>query len=133
MPETPESMPEEYQRDLTPTFLELGNRGKQGPPPAPPTRTAYDIKSINQEFGDLPDDMLKQIPILMKDTPLEEGSKYIDLNEPNYQEFTAYGKMVAGPQNWYVAKSSVDYVVWNILTGVTNPERLDLPDQQGTS
>ena len=130
MPETPESTPEDYQRDLTPEFLELGNRGLSGPPPETPTRTAYAIKSLSQEFGDMTDDELKQIPVLAEGTPLEEGAKYIDLRDPDHQEFAAHGRMVASSDNWYVAKSSVDYVLWNTLRGVTNRARLDEPPQQ---
>lgn len=33
--------------------------------------------------------------------------------------------MVAGPNNWYVSKHNTAYPMWNYLTGVTNPERLD--------
>ena len=33
---------------------------------------------------------------------------------------------LAGPANWYVPKTEVDYQLWNRLIGVHNPERLGL-------
>jgi hypothetical protein len=33
--------------------------------------------------------------------------------------------MEAGPDAWYVAKSDIDYLLWNRLLGVTNPELVE--------
>ncbi len=55
---------------------------------------------------------------------LEQGAKYIDLNDPERKEFTAMGAMSASRNNWYVPKTEVDYMLWNRLTEVQNPERL---------
>jgi hypothetical protein len=53
-----------------------------------------------------------------------QGTALGGLKDPARGEFTALGSMVAGPDNWYVAKSNTEYQLWNLLIGVTNPERL---------
>ncbi|HZU81060.1 MAG TPA: hypothetical protein VE991_14165, partial [Acidimicrobiales bacterium] len=64
-------------------------------------------------------------------THLDQGSTYLDLADPNAQPFTARGGMVAGPDSLIVPKDEVDYLLWNRLTGVSNPERLDESPSQG--
>jgi hypothetical protein len=56
---------------------------------------------------------------------LEQGATYVDLADPARREFTATGAIHARPGAYYVPKHEVDYVLWNRLIGVTNPERLD--------
>jgi hypothetical protein len=55
----------------------------------------------------------------------EQGAKYIDLADPARREITATGDVHVQPGAYYVPKHAVDYVLWNRLSGVTNPERLD--------
>ena len=73
--------------------------------------------------------MVKQIPILPRGSRLEQGATYTDLRDPEPREFTATGDMQAGPGNWYVPKSAVDYQLWNRLIGVEDPERLGRADE----
>ena len=84
----------------------------------------YDIKNIHRRLQDFTDDELKGIPVLPAGTRLEQGATYIDLRDPEPKEFTARADMVAGPSNYYVPKTEVDYQLWNRLIGVDNPERL---------
>jgi hypothetical protein len=56
---------------------------------------------------------------------LEQGAKYIDLVDPDRRECTATGDIHVRPGAYYVPKHEVDYVLWNRLIGVTNPELLD--------
>ena len=60
---------------------------------------------------------------------LEQGATYVDLQDPQLREIKAMGNMEAGPNNWYVPKSEVDYQLWNRLIGITNPERLGDADE----
>ena len=90
-------------------------------------RTAYDLKEVHRLLEGITDDGLKQIPVLPLHARLEQGATYIDLRAPERREFTATADMEAGPDNWYVAKDSVDYELWNRLIGVDNPERLYSP------
>jgi hypothetical protein len=61
---------------------------------------------------------------------LEQGATYFDLKAPTKDVFRARGYWVAGPNNWYVAKSDTDYRLWNRLVGVTNTERLETGEGQ---
>jgi hypothetical protein len=87
-------------------------------------RTAYDIKQAHRILEGITDDGLKMIPVLPEGAQLQQGGRYIDLRDPQRYEFTAMADMVAGPNNWYVPKDSVDYELWNRLIGIQNPERL---------
>jgi hypothetical protein len=122
---------EGYGLDLNPDFLAGQNRGLQGshPEKADDVRTAYDIKNLHNRLNDFEDDDLKGIPVLPPGTALEQRATYIDLRESQPKEIKARAGMKAGQKNWYVPKSEVDYVVWNRLIGVTNPERLDQADE----
>jgi len=86
---------------------------------------ASEIKDLHSVLQDYTNAELKQIPVLLQGSRLEQGAKYIDLKDPERKEFTA--KAEAGSDNWYVPKTEVDYQLWNRLTGVQNPERLERP------
>ena len=125
------SEPEGWRADLNPDLMAGENVGLQGPHPekAGGVKTAYDIKNLHDRLQTLHDDDLKQVPILPEGTRLEQGATYIDLRQRDPREFTARADMVAGPANWYVPKTEVDYQLWNRLIGVDNPERLGLADE----
>lgn len=112
--------PEEYREDLNPHYGEGQNYG----PSVHRTIPAYEIEELNEYLSDLRDDQLKQIPIVAQGERLEQGAVYFDLRHPQDGPIKAIGNMVAGPDNWYVPKSMVDYELWNLLTGVNNPDRL---------
>jgi len=112
--------PEQWRKDLNPHAMagqNLGATRLQAP-------TAYDLKAAHRQFSDFSDEELKRIHILPAETRLEQGATYFDMENPTRGEFTARGDMEAGPDDWYVAKSDVDYQLWNRLIGVTHPERL---------
>ncbi len=98
-----------------------------GPDPAADgvTATAYDIKDLNRRLPGFTDAELKEIPVLPAGTPLEQGATYVDLRAVHPHEFTALGNEFAEPNNWYVPKKHVGYVLWSKLIGVSNPARLD--------
>jgi hypothetical protein len=115
--------PEGFNQDLHPGPIPAQQIEKLGD-----IATAYDVKDVHRRLQSFTDDELKAIPILPPGTRLEQGATYIDLREREPKEFTATGQMVSGENNWYVPKSEVDYVLWNHLIGVDNPERLDEAD-----
>ena len=86
-------------------------------------KTAFDLKGVHSAFDDFTDDELKQIPVMPEGARLEEGGTYIDLADPAAAEITAHGVMEAGKGHRYVAKTEVDYELWNRLRGITDPER----------
>lgn len=102
------------------------NAGATAPFPHPKkgsVRTAFDLKGVHGAFRDFTDDELKQIPVMPEGARLEEGATYLDLADPVPTELTAHGVMEAGKGHQYVAKTEVDYELWNRLRGITDPER----------
>ena len=95
-------------------------------------RTLLDNKDAHRRLPGLTDDELKRILVVPQGERLQEGSVYLDLEDDNAQPFTARGDEIAGADDLFIPKKDVDYLLWNRLTGVTNPERLDLADEGAT-
>ncbi len=129
LPRPGEQHPEEWRQDLNPNANAGQNVGLIGPHPEVDADTAYDRKEVQRQLPELGAEELKQISILPTGSRLEQGATYVDLRDASRHEFTAMGNMEAGPNNWYVLKSSVDYVLWNRIIGVQNPERLNQADE----
>lgn len=87
--------------------------------------SAYDVKELHNKLADLTDDELKNVPIVSVGSRLEQGAKYLDLQHLEQDEFVATAGMVAEEDHYYVPKKATDYLLWNRLNQVTNPERLD--------
>src|SRR5438477_13157814 len=95
----------EYEEDLRPNPRAGKNRG----PEHYDTFTAFDIKELHESLRDIPDDALKQIPVLESEARLEEGATYFDLAHPERGEFTGMNAQQAGPDECLVDKSRVDF------------------------
>jgi hypothetical protein len=123
--------PDEWRYDLNPNAGAGENVGLIGPHPekAAGIATAFDIKDLHARLPGYTDDELKQIVIMPFGSRLEQGATYLDLAADTPQPFTATGDMTAGPNHWYVPKTELGYVLWNRLTGVETPERLDQADE----
>ena len=121
--------PDEWDRDLHPNSMAGINHGLEGPQTEKNAPTAYELKDLHNLLQEYTDDELKQIPVLPQGTRLQQGAKYIDLSDPERNEFTAMGGMEAGPENKYVPKTEVDYQLWNRLKGVQNPDRTGEADE----
>lgn len=119
-----DQQPDEFQQDLNPNAMVGQNVGIEGPHPEKDAPNASEIKELYSLLEGYTKDEMKQIPVLPQGSRLEQGAKYIDLKAAERKEFTAMGNMEAGPENFYVPKTEVDYQLWNRLTGVQNPERL---------
>lgn len=125
--------PDKYERDLNPDVMEGLNYGTFGPQTGKAAPSADEIKEISQRYQALTDTELKDIQVLATGSRLEQGATYFDLKNPEQGEFKAMGHMEAGPENWYVPKSETDYLLWNKLIGVENPERLGEADDSSVS
>jgi hypothetical protein len=121
-----EQHPDEYRQDLNPDY----RAGNNDPSYQPRLIPASEIKDITQVYNDLRHDELRRIPIVAEGERLEQGACYFDLRYPERGEFKAVGGMEAGPRNWYVPKAFTDYELWNLITGVGNPDRLGGLTQQ---
>src|SRR4051794_1637426 len=71
--------------------------------------TAFNNKDIVNAYPQLTSDELKRLIILPVGTGLDQGSTYFDLKDRSRGEFTASAGISAGEENWYIAKSQVDY------------------------
>lgn len=121
----PPSRAAEFAHDL-----EVGQRpaGGMGTGSAAATGggpSAFEAKRLHTKLADLTDDELKNVPLVPTGTRLVEGAQYIDLNHLERGAFVADSRMISGPEDVYVAKKAVDYVLWNRLNQVDNPARLD--------
>jgi hypothetical protein len=119
-PNARETRFDKYRDDLNPDF----RAGQSDLPDPEAGRTAYEMKELHERLRDLPDDVLKQIPVLPTGTRLQEGAVYLDLANPQRGEFRAMNDMEAGPNNCFVDKNKVDYELWNRLRGVEDDYRL---------
>ncbi len=115
---------EDFDRDLRPNIQPENIEGLDD---ENFRETAYNNKEIVNAYPQLTNDELKRLIILPEGTALEQGSTYFDLKDRSRGEFTAAFGNSAGENNWYIAKSQVDYPLWNRITGVDNPDRLDQP------
>jgi len=109
--------------DLNPNFVAGQNDGLRSPRPEPDAPTAFDVKELHRKLEGFSDDELKQIPVLVPGTRLEQGSTYVDMRSSEPAEFTATADMVAQRTNWYVPKSDVPYELWNRLSARARGER----------
>lgn len=129
MGRTPTNYPQPddaFQEDLHPDFEAGVNAGMQRSQELDIPISANDIKQVHDWLPDFTDADLKRISVVPLGARLQQGAEYLDLADPAHRPFTAKGGMVADLDHYYVPKDSVDYVLWNRLTGVVNPERLDL-------
>lgn len=120
-----DSKNDEWQQDLNPNSEAGQNRGLESSTPEVLAPNAYDLKEIHRYLSDFADDELKRIKVVPTGTRLRQGATYIDLLDPERKEFTAMGNMEAEPDHWYVAKTEVDYSLWNRLIGIQEPDRID--------
>jgi hypothetical protein len=124
-----EQHPEEWRRDLNPDPNAGQNNQRTDERQLSDAPTAHEVKGAHRQFHGFSDDELKRIPILPAGTRLEQGAVYVDLQDEMLREFKATGDMQAGPSDWFVPKSEVDYQLWNRLIGIANPERLGDADE----
>ena len=79
------------------------------------TNAAEDRTVVN-ELPELHRDELAGLTILAPDTPLEQGSVYLNLDDHPREPFRATGDMTAGRTGRVIAKKMTDYDIWNRLT-----------------
>ncbi|HEX2912560.1 MAG TPA: hypothetical protein VH186_17255 [Chloroflexia bacterium] len=108
--------PDQWQRDLMARPTEQQQDSEK--------KTAYDFKELHSRFPELTGEQLRRIPVLPEGALLVQGSKYTDLMHPG-REFTAGPGHHVSKGTYVVAKNDIDYPLWDYLTGVRNPDRLD--------
>jgi hypothetical protein len=106
---------DEFQQDLQ----------KQRPITDANVKYAHEYKEIHRLHPGISNEELKRIPVIPEGTELTQGAKYFDLLHPEQGEIDASPGMRANDFNLYVAKTDVDYPLWNRMIGVTDAARLD--------
>ena len=88
-------------------------------------RPAFDIKQLHDRLHSFDNGELRNIMVLEDGEQLEQGAVYFDLLHPELGEFKATGGDTAREGQCLVPKSETDYLLWNRLIGVIEPERLE--------
>lgn len=127
--------PDSFDQDLHPQHPGAGiNHGDLGANPERNAPSAESLTELHRLLPDLTNDELRRIAVLPEGSKLEQGATYLDLRHMDRGEFTADRPQDVGPSNLnlFIPKQNVDYVLWNKLRGVTNPERLNQADDSST-
>ncbi|HEV2528304.1 MAG TPA: hypothetical protein VGT61_07655 [Thermomicrobiales bacterium] len=88
---------------------------------------ASDDKALQNRLNQFTNDELSSLSVLERDTPLQQGSVYLDLNDLQRGPFKAIGGDTAGHTNRYIAKSETDYEMWNRLVGQDETTQVHTP------
>lgn len=111
---------DKYRGDLNPNF----RAGQQYDGDHYDTIPAAEVKAIHDRYPDWDDELLESIPVMVVGSRLEEGATYFDLAKPEAGEWTGMNNITVADGEWIVPKSDVEYDVWSLITGVTDPQRL---------
>lgn len=121
----------DWYADLHRNTETVGDELAQGIEPGKRGLSAEEIKELQRgSLRALTDEQLREIPVLPQGSHLRQGATYLDLSDPQRRPFTAMGGMTAEEGHYYVPKDNISYILWNLLIGVTNPERLDIGEEQ---
>lgn len=125
--------PDEFDRDLRSNTDEGINHSQLGANPDQSAPNAADLTELRRLLPDWRTDELRRLVVLQPGDRLEQGAVYIDLRHIFRGEFTANKPEDVGPPDLYlfIPKQQTDYLLWNKLRGVDNPERLDQADEVG--
>lgn len=114
---------DDFDRDLRPNERQGENSGANSSHDPDRLMRAYDDKELVTNLQDFSSDELKKILIVPRGAKLQQGAKYIDLNDPARAEIIASGANPLTPHlevlenQRLVPKSETDYQLWDKLTG----------------
>jgi hypothetical protein len=112
-PQEARKHPDAYEGDLNPNAMAGQNIGGRVS-----TVPAADLKDVVTLLADaFTIDELREIPIVVRGAPLEQGAKYIDLTDDERREMTAMGGMMASSDQWLVPKQETPPEYWNRMIG----------------
>jgi hypothetical protein len=80
------------------------------------TRAASDDKRTVEQFPELTDDEVSRVPLLQPGANLDQGSVYLDLDDPERGPFTASGNEAVRPGDRYVSKRDAEHEIWRRIT-----------------
>ena len=85
--------------------------------PATPHHNAADVAAEHRVLRELPEALLRDIPLLDQGTRLARRAEYLDLHDPARADFRAEGIEVVRPGQHIVARSAVTEDAWIELRG----------------
>jgi hypothetical protein len=77
--------------------------------------TAMDVRSEHRVLREMPESLLREIPLLDEGLTLERLHEYLDLHDPARASFRAEGGEIVRPGQRVVAHESVPDVAWDEL------------------
>jgi len=78
-------------------------------------RRAIDVRREHRILGELPEALLRDIPLLDEGASLERRQEYLDLHDPARADFRAEGTEVVKPGQRVVARTDVSPEAWQEL------------------
>jgi len=78
-------------------------------------RRAIDVRDEHRTLRELPDALLRAMPLLDEGTSLERRHEYLDLHDPARADFRAEGGEVVKPGQRVIARTDVTDVAWEEL------------------
>ena len=113
---------DDFDADLRPHERSGENSGPHSGRPERMMR-AFDDKALVDSMKEFNSDELKSILVVPLGGKLEQGAKYVDLNDPDRLEIIASGENPVTPHleaqagQKLVSKTDTDYQIWDKLTG----------------
>ena len=109
----------DFDNDLHPH----SRAGQNDSPDRNEGRSAFDLKELQTPLHallqKLPNQELKQIPVLDTGTRLQEGAVYLDLRNLDGGPFQGMNNREVGADDAFTAKSHLDHEQFAYLTGAT--------------
>ena len=82
-----------------------------------PRRMAAEVQADHRVLHEVPDALLREIPLLEEGTRLERRREYLDLHDPARADFRAEGTESVKPGQRIVARGDVSDEAWQELRG----------------
>ena len=108
---------DDFDKDLRPNEFSGENDGASSAQNEKNAPSAYEYKELHDQFPQLSNADLKNIPILPAGTRLDQGATYLDLMNLEKGEYSAVANETVGEKDRIVPKTEVGYPLWNRLTG----------------
>jgi hypothetical protein len=80
-------------------------------------RRAIDVRNDHRILSELPDGLLRAMPLLDEGAFLERRHEYLDLHDPARADFRAEGGEVVKPGQRVIARADVSAEAWDELRG----------------
>jgi len=78
-------------------------------------RRAIDVRGEHRTLSEIPEALLREMPLLDEGTSLERRHEYLDLHDPARADFRAEGSEVVKPGQRVIARTDVSVEAWEEL------------------